>query len=94
MAGSSRGDRCPVLEQLRHGGSRFHHAGTHQAGRAVRLRGLCLSDPHWEHDVLSAVSADLVVLPVRDVYWNDRGNTDRVIVPGFWRLRPVEKGRP
>jgi hypothetical protein len=43
---------------------------------------------------LSAVSADLVVFPVWGVYWNDLGNTGRVIVPGFWRLRPVEKGRP
>ena len=37
-------------------------------------RPLSQSDPHWEHNVLSAVSADLVVLPVRDVYWNDRGS--------------------
>jgi hypothetical protein len=57
-------------------------------------RPLSQFDPHSEHKVLSAVSADLVVLPIRDVDWNDRGNTDRVIVPGFWRLRPVEKGRP
>jgi len=57
-------------------------------------RPLSQFDPHWERNALSAVSADLVVLPIRDVYWNDQGNTDRVIVPGFWRLRPVEKGRP
>ncbi len=33
--------------------------------------------------VLSAVPADLAVLPVRDVYWNDLGNPDRVIAS--WR---------
>ena len=33
--------------------------------------------------VLSAVSADLAVLPVRDVYWNDLGDPDRVVAT--WR---------
>ena len=33
--------------------------------------------------VLSAVPADLAVLPVRDVYWNDLGSPDRVIAS--WR---------
>jgi mannose-1-phosphate guanylyltransferase len=37
----------------------------------------------FSRKVLSAVSADLAVLPVRDVYWNDLGNPDRVIAT--WR---------
>jgi len=41
--------------------------------------------------VLSAVPADLAVLPVRDVYWNDLGNPDRVIAS--WR-HSVQRRHP
>ena len=37
----------------------------------------------FSRNVLSAVPGDLTVLPVRDVYWNDLGNPDRVIAT--WR---------
>ena len=37
----------------------------------------------FSSSVLSAVPTDLAVLPVRDVYWNDLGNPDRVIAT--WR---------
>jgi mannose-1-phosphate guanylyltransferase / mannose-6-phosphate isomerase len=37
----------------------------------------------FSRTVLSAVHADLAVLPVRDVYWNDLGSPDRVIAS--WR---------
>jgi mannose-1-phosphate guanylyltransferase len=37
----------------------------------------------FSRTVLSAVPADLAVLPVRDVYWNDLGNPDRVMAT--WR---------
>ena len=37
----------------------------------------------FSRTVLSAVHANLAVLPVRDVYWNDLGSPDRVIAS--WR---------
>jgi mannose-1-phosphate guanylyltransferase len=37
----------------------------------------------FSRTVLSVVPANLAVLPVRDVYWNDLGNPDRVIAT--WR---------
>jgi len=55
-------------------------------GRASTILDLIKQAVPSVHDsrrVLSAVSADLAVLPVRDVYWNDLGDPDRVIAT--WR---------
>ena len=95
MAGSSRGDPWSVLEQLRNGGSRFHLLELIKQGRAVPLRGLCLSSTHTGNTMFSRPCLPtLSYCPYGMSTGTIGGHTDRVIVPGFWRLPPVEKGRP
>ena len=57
--------------------------GTVGEAEAIERLYCGLPSVDFSRRVLSAVSADLAVLPVRDVYWNDLGDPDRVIAT--WR---------
>ena len=57
--------------------------GTVRETEAIERLYCGLPSVDFSRRVLSAVSADLAVLPVRDVYWNDLGDPDRVIAT--WR---------
>jgi mannose-1-phosphate guanylyltransferase len=57
--------------------------GTREETEAIERLYCGLASVDFSRTVLSAVPAHLAVLPVRDVYWNDLGDPDRVIAT--WR---------